>query len=209
MPTQHAQEIIDKIKNILTTHISQSPTTSDPYDPRTVDNSDYTTFRPISSLAIKEQEDEEEGEYEKETPEEVPEEEVPEEQEETPEEVPEEEVPEEGAEGDMGMGGMGSFGEEEEPIDPEELGKTFELKKIYTRLISIESFLSSSSDTRLLKLRNYVSQAVELFELLAANRKSFEENIDEIIVMFYKFLNIVYAVLDKYHKEKQDEEEEE
>jgi len=104
-----------------------------------------------------------------------------------------------------GMPGMGMPGEEE-PKDPQELGRVYEMKKIYARLISIESYLSTSSDVEILTLRKYVSQSIEMFKVLTANIDSYKENIDEIIVIFYKFLKVIYKLLDKYYKEKEAED---
>lgn len=101
----------------------------------------------------------------------------------------------------MGMGGLGM--PEEEPKEPKELGRTYELKKIYTRLVSIESYLSTSSDESLIKLRNYVSKAIELFRLVISNIESYKDKIDDIIVTYYKFLKLVYDLLKNYYKKKE------
>lgn len=84
--------------------------------------------------------------------------------------------------------------------DPDYLGKIYELKKIYSRLVSIESFLDSESDPTLLKLRNYVSSSIELFQMLINNIHVFRENIDELIVTYYKFLLEVYSIMKEYYK---------
>ena len=137
------------------------------------------------------------------------------------EEVPEEPMPEEGGEemppdaemggempaGEEGMGDeMGMMGPEEEVKDSKELGRTYELKKIYSRLVSIESYLATSSDINLLKLRNYVSKSIEIFGVIISNIKSYADKIDDIIVKYYEFLNLVYILLSKYYKEKEQEE---
>jgi len=133
---------------------------------------------------------------------------------EVPEEpMPEEPMPDAGGEGMEGMPGegmddMGMPGEEEEIKLPEELGKTYELKKIYARLVSIESYLATSSDINLLKLRNYVSQSIELFSVIISNVKSYKDKINDIIVKYYEFLELVYVLLSKYYKEKEQEEAE-
>lgn len=103
------------------------------------------------------------------------------------------------------MGGMGMPGEEA-PKTAEEIGRIFELKKIYSRLLAVEQHLSFSSDELLLKLRDFVSQTIELFETLISNIDSFKDQIDEVIVMFYKFLEYVYSIMNRYYKikEKQD-----
>jgi len=107
-----------------------------------------------------------------------------------------------------GMGGMGGMGEEESKT-PEELGKTYELKKIYARLVSVESYLATSSDVNLLKLRNYVSQSIELFSVIIANVDSYKDKVDEIIVKYYEFLDLIYIILSQYYDKKEKEEEEE
>lgn len=120
-----------------------------------------------------------------------------------------------GAQDPSGMSGLGGVGGDQS-IDPltgqpkktsQEVGRIFELKKIYSRLLSIESQLSFSSDIVLLKLRKYVSDAVELFETLISNVDAFKDEIDEIIVMYYDFLEEIYEILKKYYKKKQSEEQ--
>ena len=118
-----------------------------------------------------------------------------------------EEIPGAGGEDMMGIGGLGGLGTEEEegPKSPEEVGKIYELKKIHARLVSIESYLSGSSDVKLLKLRNYVSQAIELFQTLIQNADLFQDKMNDIIVTFYSFLESVYEILSTYYRKKQAE----
>ena len=84
------------------------------------------------------------------------------------------------------------FGDIEEISQKSLVDIIYELKKIYSRLVSIESFLDSESDPVLLKLRNYVSQSIELFQMLINNISVFRETIDDLIVIYYKFLLEVY-----------------
>ncbi len=172
------------------------------------DDEEYTTH-----IRLGEQEEEKDEKEKKPVP---PEElgEVPEE--ETPAVAPTAggEVPP-AAGGEMGPGGMpggelgmGMGAPEEEPKTASEIGRIFELKKIYSRLVSVESHLADSSDIILLKLRDYVSRAIDLFETLASNLDSFKGELDSIIVLFYKFLEIVYVLLKKYYEIKRKEDEE-
>ena len=113
--------------------------------------------------------------------------------------------------GDMGgdMGGMDTgLGAEEEKKTPGELGKIYELKKIYSRLTSMESYLSDESDKELLEIRIVVSQAIELFEVISANIDSYKDRINDIIIMYYKFLKEVYAQVKDIYKRLAKENEE-
>jgi len=102
---------------------------------------------------------------------------------------------------------MGVEGEEQVPQDPEYIGRVYELKKIYSRLVSIESFLNDASDPKLLKLRKYISSTVELFQTLINNISAYIDNIDDLIILFYKFLLIVYSILRKYYEEEKDDKQ--
>jgi len=108
--------------------------------------------------------------------------------------------PEEGMEGQPGMEG-------EEAKSPSEIGRIYELKKIYTRLTTIESYLADSSDPDLLRIRLLVSKSIELFEILSSNIPTYQppkapkERIDEIIIMYYKFLKQIYESVAKHYKE--------
>jgi len=93
----------------------------------------------------------------------------------------------------------------EPPKTENEIGRIFELKKIYARLISAEKFLSSAPDSTLLKLRKFISKSIELFNTMISNIDAYKENIDDIIVMYYKFLDRTYYIIRKYYKIKQAE----
>jgi hypothetical protein len=92
----------------------------------------------------------------------------------------------------MGMPGM------EVPLNQQELGRVFELKKIYARLSSIETYLVRTTDKEMLDLRKLVSQAVDLFEVVISNYNQYKDKIDEIIVIFYQLLDQVYTAVRKY-----------
>lgn len=105
---------------------------------------------------------------------------------------------------DPAMGGMDTS---EELQDPTSIGRVYELKKIYNRLLSIESYLSSSSDIILLKLRNYITQSLELFDTLISNIQVYKDKLDEIVILFYEFLEYVYMIMKRYYEIQSDEQE--
>ena len=116
-----------------------------------------------------------------------------------------------GADADMNIGDVGGdnmdlgmgMDEQEEEKSPTDLGRIYELKKIYSRLTSIESYLANESNLELLEIRNYVSQGIELFEIVSSNFDSYKGKMNEIIVMYYKFILEVYnSVKTFYGKQK-------
>lgn len=102
---------------------------------------------------------------------------------------------------DPSMGGMGGM-PGEGPQTPGEVGRIYELKKIHSRLVSVQSYLSTSTDVNLIKLRDRVFEAVELFRTMISNIDLFKDKLDTIIVMFYKFLDQTYITLSKFYKNK-------
>ena len=104
--------------------------------------------------------------------------------------------------GDMGMDpSMMGMGMQTGPADTFEVGRIYELKKIYSRLVSMQSYLSGTTDVNLINLRNYVSNTMDLFRTLISNIALYKDKLDEIIVTFYKVVDNVYVILSKYYKD--------
>jgi hypothetical protein len=108
--------------------------------------------------------------------------------------------------------GMGQpLPEEDTSKSPSDLGRIYELKKIYTRLTVIEAYLTESSDPSMIETRTIVSKAIELFEILASNLSSYkpprapEETLDEIIVQYYRFIEKIYNETANYYKRRSRE----
>mgnify|MGYP003646181136 CR=1 FL=1 len=104
-----------------------------------------------------------------------------------------------------GMGGMGGMGGgmgfgEEPPKPPTDLGRTYELKKIYYRLATLSKILSNSPDKKLDKLSKLVGDAFNIFQLVANNPKSYISKVDDIIIHYYKFLSACVSKLEPYYK---------
>ena len=91
----------------------------------------------------------------------------------------------------------------------EQIGRTFELKKIYNRLIAIETYLSFSTEPILLKIEQYTAKAIELFELVMTNIQMYQDKVDDIVVTYYKFLEKIYEVIKQYYALKQEKENDE
>ena len=103
---------------------------------------------------------------------------------------------------DMGaMGGIGGMGEQKEELTANQIGRVYELKKIYSRLASVESFLARTTDESILEIRKLVAQSIDLFELVISNYDQYKDKVDEIIVMYYEFLDSVYTSMKNYFAE--------
>ena len=108
---------------------------------------------------------------------------------------------------DPSMGNPAAMGmgmEPEGPTSPIEVGRLYELKKIHSRLVSVQSFLADSTDPQLSELKQYVNQSIELFRTLISNIQLFKDQLDDIIVMYYNFLDTIFAMLSKYYKTNTD-----
>lgn len=90
---------------------------------------------------------------------------------------------------------------EAQALTQNQLGRMYELKKIYSRLSSVESFLSRTTDDNILEIRKMVSNAIDLFELVISNFEQYKENVDEIIITYYKFLDVVYDSIRTHFKQ--------
>ena len=99
--------------------------------------------------------------------------------------------------------------EEEVAEDPEareeentstDIGKIFELKRIYERLILLNNQLSVSADNEIIWLTTKIGYSIDLFETFIKNFEKFKDRIDEIIVIFYKLILSVYKFLDEHLK---------
>lgn len=75
-----------------------------------------------------------------------------------------------------------------EPLDPSSIGKMYILKKIYSRLLSVDENLSYLSSEKFEDVRKSVSEAIDHFQNVIANFDQFKDKLDEIIILFQRFL---------------------
>jgi hypothetical protein len=78
---------------------------------------------------------------------------------------------------------------------------------LYYRLATINNILANTTDKDLSKFGELVSEAFSIFKMIILNLKSYKDQIDDIIVLYYKFIKeISEQLLDYYTKEQEDEE---
>jgi len=105
--------------------------------------------------------------------------------------------------GDPSMGGgIGGFGETEEIKTPTELGRIYELNKIYYRMFTIHKILRNNPDKDLDELKKMTSEAFDIYRLILNNIKSYKDQVDNIILTYYEFIGRLILILKKYYIEK-------
>ena len=184
-----------------------------------------TSIKPDHPVKSREQKKSEDDREEKPVVDLVPEDEIQEQEAEVPpdaaaEPMPEEPMPEEaGADPEMADPGMGAeaggdpglgdpgLGDpmagvpgQEETKDPTELGRTYEMKKIYARLVSMNEYLADEMSPKIVKTKRSLAKAIDLFAVIGANPDSYKEKIDEIIISYYKFLEASYKRVRAFYK---------
>jgi len=79
-----------------------------------------------------------------------------------------------------------------------EIGRIYELKRIFARLTTLDKYLSYSTDDKILELKERTNTALEMFKLIISNVDKFLDKIDDIIVLYYDFLMAIYKILKAY-----------
>lgn len=100
--------------------------------------------------------------------------------------------------GDPSMMGGGLMGQEEIKTSTE-LGRMYELNKIYCRLYIINKFLKNTSDEKLQETKKMVSEAFDIYRLILNNIKSYKDKIDEIILQYYEFISHLVLAMEDYY----------
>ena len=77
------------------------------------------------------------------------------------------------------------------------LGRIYELRKIYLKLLSISTLLQSLSDSEFDNLENTIRESLDLFHIVISNIDKFEDKIDEIIIYFYEFVKETIIELER------------
>ncbi len=95
-------------------------------------------------------------------------------------------------------------GEDEEEYTITEIGRIYELKKIFSRLISLQSFLNEYNEELLIKMSSYTNEAINLFKIIINNIDKYLDQIDEIIVIYYEYIDVSYKLLGKFYEKEKD-----
>ena len=64
----------------------------------------------------------------------------------------------------------------------------------------MNQYLADEHDRRIMKTKQSISKAIDLFSVIGANPESYKERIDEIIVSYYKFLEAAYKRVRSFYK---------
>jgi hypothetical protein len=119
------------------------------------------------------------------------------------EDIPGADIPPEGVPQEQDMGGGDPMQPDEPKVELPDIIRKFELKKIHTKLRSIENFLYANNNftTEMVRIQKNVNTAIELFNFVVENLSIYRENMDKIIDIFNKFIEQIISMLNKYSKE--------
>ena len=82
----------------------------------------------------------------------------------------------------------------------EQIGRVYELKQLYNRLISIRNHISIFVEDEFDEIKKILSKAIDLFDIVINNYNQYDDKIDDIIVMYYNFISAVYEDVRKKYK---------
>lgn len=102
-----------------------------------------------------------------------------------------------GAGDDTGFGTDIQFGEEGQ-LTASEIGKVYTIKQLYFKLKGLSKLLEENNDVRLLPLKNKVLKSIDMFQLVINNYETYKEKIDQLIIIFYRFIERTTKILNKY-----------
>jgi ferredoxin-like protein FixX len=74
------------------------------------------------------------------------------------------------------------------------------MKKIYSRLVSMNQYLADEQSPKIMKTKQNIAKAIDLFAVIGANPESYTEKIDDIIISYYKFLEAAYRRVKAFYK---------
>lgn len=101
---------------------------------------------------------------------------------------------------DNGAYGGYGIGNEEPQHTAKELGRIYELNKIYYRLYTINKILNNIPDPKISEIREMVSEAFDMFRMISNNVVTYKDMLDDVILKYYAFIGRVVLTLEKYFK---------
>jgi hypothetical protein len=84
--------------------------------------------------------------------------------------------------------------------DITDVGKMYELKQIHYRLLAVRNHLEIFVEEEFDEVKNSLTKAIELFEVVIDNYTKYRDRIDEIIIMYYQFIKNVYELTKKKYR---------
>ena len=131
------------------------------------------------------------------------EEEEPEEEEEESEE-PEQEYEEEPEQEEYGEENpeQGQYEQEEapEPMEPSDLLKMYELRRIYKKLVNVLDIIESINDPEIYDLRKNLLKSIEYLDIIIDNLDNYKEKLDDLLQLYHKYLKSMVQEIVKFRK---------
>jgi len=114
----------------------------------------------------------------------------------------------------MMMGGEANMMGGSEFEDPEEqrrksLSYMFELRKIYTKLVELESLIDTTQFAQIRYLKDMITEAIQLLTIVSLNFTTYMNRMPLIIAEFYRFITYASKLVLFFYQKKEEKDKEE
>jgi hypothetical protein len=96
-----------------------------------------------------------------------------------------------------------------QPVDKTEIGKIYELSRLYSRLVAINNVLQYLADPKLDDMKYKVAEALDLFNVIISRYDDFNSSVGKITDKYTNFIMKITDEIDKVRKDLPEEFDEE
>jgi len=100
------------------------------------------------------------------------------------------------------MGGMQGT-QQEIPRTSEQIGRLYEMNKIYARLYAIDKILKTIADEKLEKTKKTMNDAFDIYRMVLNNYSKYKDKMDEIILRYYDYIGSLTNELKDYFESRE------
>lgn len=112
-------------------------------------------------------------------------------------------VPEDGMEGDPNMDqqGVDVYGNPlPPPLEKTDIGKLYQLKKTYNKLISLRNIVSRIDNIKFNTIKLQLNDAVEIMGIVVDNYEKFKDDINSLLRNYNEYIVSVVKIISKKYK---------
>ena len=92
-------------------------------------------------------------------------------------------------------------------VNSSAIGRIYELKKIYYRLMQLNKMLTNCPDKEMNEIQKVTSESFDLLRLIIQNLKTYKDKIDDIIISYFSLVKDISSKLEQHYMKKSQSEE--